>query len=175
MPRIEVDYRDYFRPIADGLQSGGLLLVSNDTAGKPNPITIGWGTLGPIWGRGVFVAMIRPSRHTFGLVETTGDFTVNLLPRGMSRALAFCGTRSGRDVDKFAAVGLTPEPSQHVKSASIAEATLTLECVVVEKADMAPESLSGAITASFYAEGDFHRLYFGEIVAAYADDSLMPG
>lgn len=173
MPRIEVDYRDYFRPLANGLQSGGLLLVSNDADGKPNPITIGWATLGPIWGRGVFVAMIRPSRYTFGLIERTGDFTVNLLPKGMARALGICGTRSGRDTDKFAAAGLTPAPSQHVLSASIAEAVLTLECVVVEKSDMAPEWLSKAITASSYADGDFHRFYFGEILATYADDSLI--
>jgi flavin reductase (DIM6/NTAB) family NADH-FMN oxidoreductase RutF len=175
MARIEVDYRDYFKPIAESLRHGGLLLVTQGARSKPNPITIGWASLGPMWGRPVFTAMIRHSRYSFELLEEGGDFTVNLMPGGMSAALGFCGSKSGRDVDKLAKVGLTPVASSHVASPGIEEAALILECVVVEKVDMAPETLSRAILASAYADGDFHRFYFGEILGAYADDALIAG
>jgi flavin reductase (DIM6/NTAB) family NADH-FMN oxidoreductase RutF len=173
MARIEVDYRDYFKPIAESLQKGGLLLVAQGAQSRPNPITIGWASLGPMWGRPVFTAMIRHSRYSFELLEQSGDFTVNLMPRGMSAALGFCGSKSGRDVDKMGKLGLTPATSNHVTSPGIDEAALILECVVIEKADMVPETLSRAILASAYADGDFHRFYFGEILGAYADDALI--
>jgi len=172
MAKIEVDYRDYFRLIAEALRGGGMLLVSVDRAGRPNAMTIGWAALGPVWGRPAFMAMVRPSRYTYGLIEESGDFTVNLLPKELARVLDFCGSRSGRDVDKFAAQGLTPVPGRKVKSPTVEQAIFSLECVVRGKADLSPEMLDPAIDRSAYPRGDYHRLYFGEILAAYAEPAL---
>ncbi len=169
MPRVEVDYRDYFKLIAEGLQHGGLMLVAVGADGRANPMTIGWAFAGPAWGRQVFVAMVRPSRHTYGLMEATGDFTVNVMAPGHDKALSYCGTKSGRDGDKLAASGLTAMPGTKVTAPALAEATLTLECRVVEKTDLDPEMMAPAVKQLGYPKGDFHRLYFGEIVAAYAD------
>jgi flavin reductase (DIM6/NTAB) family NADH-FMN oxidoreductase RutF len=164
-----VDYRDHFKLIAEGLQHGGLMLVAVGADGRANPMTIGWAFAGPAWGRQVFVAMVRPSRHTFALMEETGEFTVNVMAPGSEKALSYCGTKSGRDGDKLAASGLTAVPGMKVGAPSLAEAILTLECRVVERNDLDPETMVSAVRRSGYPKGDFHRLYFGEIVAAYAD------
>jgi flavin reductase (DIM6/NTAB) family NADH-FMN oxidoreductase RutF len=169
MTKVEVDYRDFLRPITEALWSGGLLLVTVDRAGRPNPMTIGWAALGPMWGRSVFVALVRRSRYTYELLEDAGDFTVNMLPRKLAPALKHCGSRSGRQHDKLAEQELTPVPGEKVKSPTIAEAVLCLECRVVHKSEMAPEWLDPEIQRSAYPSGDYHRLYFGQIVAAYAD------
>lgn len=173
MPRVEVDYRDHFRVIAEGLQHGGIMLMAVGVDGKANPMTIGWAFAGPAWGRQVFVALVRPSRYTFGLMEATGDFTVNVLPAGFEKALSYCGSKSGRDGDKLAPAGLTAVPSQKVKTPAIAEAILTLECRVVERTDLNPDLMDPAVVRLGYSKGDFHRLYFGEIVAAYGDPERL--
>ncbi len=174
MHRIAIDYRDYFRPIVEALRDGGILLVSTDSQGRPNPMTIGWATLGTAWGRELFVAMIRPSRYTYQLVEECGDFTVNVLPKSLAAVLSYCGTQSGREVDKFATQRLTAVPGKLVKSPTIGEAVLSLECRVVHKCDMAPQWLDPAIDRRSYPNADYHRFYFGEILAGYADPGWKP-
>src|SRR5512139_3295101 len=91
MPKVDVDFRDYYRQLSDGLQSGGLLLASQDANVRANCMTIGWAMMGPSWGRPVFCAMIRPSRYSYELVEASGDFTVNLMPKSLADAVSFCG------------------------------------------------------------------------------------
>jgi flavin reductase (DIM6/NTAB) family NADH-FMN oxidoreductase RutF len=173
VPRVEVDYRDHFRLIAEGLQHGGLMLVAVGADGRANPMTIGWAFAGPAWGRQVFVALVRPSRYTYGLMEETGDFTVNVLPAGFERALSYCGSESGRDGDKLAAAGLSAIPGLKGTAPSLAEAILSLECRVVEKTDLNPDTMVAAVRQMGYPKGDFHRLYFGEIVAAYGDPNRL--
>lgn len=173
MARVEVDYRDYFKPIAEALRAEGLLLVSVGKDGKPNAMTIGWGTLGPVWGRPMFAALVRPSRHTYGLIEESGDFTVNLMPKSLASALDYCGSRSGREVDKLAELGLRTVSSRSVRSPGLEQAALTLECRVVQKTDLVPEWLDPEIQRSAYSKGDHHRVYFGQILATYADPELL--
>lgn len=174
MPKVDLDYRDYFRPIAEALRAEGMLLIAVGADGRPNAMTIGWAGVGPIWGRPLFMAMVRPSRYTYGLIEQSGDFTVHILPAGMEKVASYCGHNSGRDHDKFAAQGLKVVPSRKVKSPSIAEAVLTLECRVLDKTDLNAETLDPAIHKRHYAEGNYHRLYFGEIVAAYGEPERLP-
>jgi len=66
----------------------GLLLATTGTDGKPNVMTIGWGTIGSIWFRPMFVVLVRPSRHTYSRMEQVSDFTVNVLPRELAAAAA---------------------------------------------------------------------------------------
>jgi flavin reductase (DIM6/NTAB) family NADH-FMN oxidoreductase RutF len=174
MPKVDVDYRDYYRQLSDALQSGGLLLAAHDPTGRANCMTIGWATMGPAWGRPIFTAMIRPSRYTYELVEALGDFTVNLMPKSFAGALSFCGTYSGRQHDKFAEQGLTAMPSRRVQAPSIEQALLVVECRVIDRTDLNPATLDANIKASSYPRGDFHRLYFGEVVAACAEADYVP-
>lgn len=166
--KVEAGYFDYLNETLDVLGKPGLLLVSTDADGKPNAMTIGWGTVGIIWGKPIFVVLVRPSRYTHGLMEQTEDFTVNVPSAELREAVAFCGSKSGRDYDKFAEKGLTAVPGKKVKSPIIDECVIHYECKVVHKNDVLKDELAGAIVSSAYPAGDFHTIYYGEILSVYA-------
>lgn len=172
MAKVEIPYTQLFPETMQAMAQEGLLLVSLAPGGKPNAMTIGWGTMGAIWGRPMWVVLVRPSRFTYQCIEATNDFTVNVPAPEMAEIASFCGTVSGRDHDKFAEKGLTALPGRKVKSPSIAECVIHYECQVVHRNDVVPAQLDRAIQVSAYPAGDFHRLYFGEIVAAYADEDV---
>ena len=151
-----------------GLRQGGVLLSSVSRTGRPNVMTIGWGLVGTLWARPVFLIAVRPSRYTFQLIEDSGCFTVNVPGEGMGEVLKFCGTESGRTVDKFKETKLTPLPGRKVASSAIAECIIHYECRVVHKDRLSHENLAPEI-AGLYPRGGFHTLYVGEIAATYAD------
>ena len=102
MPKIEAKYTDYLQETIDVMGHGGILLAAQDAEGKPNAMTIGWGTIGIIWSKPIFIVLVRPSRYTYDLIEGLNDFTVNVPPPELKDEVLFCGTVSGRDRDKFA-------------------------------------------------------------------------
>lgn len=170
--------RDYglaeaWRETLDIMHRTGLLLVSADAAGKPNVMTIGWATLGIVWGKPILTVFVRPSRFTYPLMEVTGDFTVNVPAPGMEEAVQYCGMASGRDRDKFADMGLTATPSRQVKSPIIEQCLLHYECKVVHKHDVDPQTLAADILTNSYPRGDFHRVYYGEVVAVYGAEDFQ--
>ena len=169
MPKIEASYTDYLKETNKVLGNSGLLLASADAQGDPNVMTIGWGTIGIIWGKPIFVVLVRPSRYTHGLIEITDDFTVNVPTPKLADEVLYFGTVSGRDQDKFKAKGLTATPGKKVKAPIVEECVIHYECKVVHKNDVIPDELAGEIRNSAYRQGDFHRIYFGEILAVYAD------
>lgn len=73
---------------------------------------------------------IRPERHSYEIIKRTGEFVINLTNEAMAEATDWCGVRSGRDFDKFAECGLTPEESMTVSAPSIEEAPISIECKV---------------------------------------------
>ena len=173
MPKIEVPFDQYLREATLALSRDGALLVSLDESGRPNPMTIGWATAGVIWGKPIYVVLVRPSRYTYGCLDATGDFTVNIPYAEQSDAAVFCGTKSGRDYDKFAECGLTPELSATIQSPGIAECGLIYECRVVHYNDIIPGNLARDIITSAYPSGDFHRCYYGEILRTVADEDFV--
>ena len=168
MAETDFAFTERFAEFCEGLRGDGLLLVSLDEGGRPNAMTIGWATLGVIWGRPMCLVLVRPSRYTYACIEATGDFTVNVPPPELAEQVLFCGTESGRDYDKFAECGFTATPGRAVRSPGIEECVLCYECRVVQKNDVIPEQFAPEIVGEFYGAGDFHRVYYGEIVAAYA-------
>lgn len=172
MAKVEVSYDCHLSPFLQLLQKPGALLVSLDEDGRPNPMTIGWAQLGIIWGRKIMSVMVRPSRYTYHCLELTQDFTVCVPFPSLAKAVGFCGSKSGRDFDKFAECGFTPLPSETVKSPGIAECGLIYECRVVNHADFTPERLLAQVNEDCYGSGDYHRVYFGEIMRVVADEEL---
>lgn len=163
----DVDYRDAFFPTMEALSRGGALLVSTDEQGKPSGMTIGWGTLGIVWWRPIFTVLVRPSRNTYRLIEASGEFTVNILPPELKSALGYWGKVSGRDEDKWAKTGLKPAPSRQVSSPIVEQGILHFECKVVHRHDMIPSNLAPELDSTYYAQGDYHRVYHGQILACY--------
>jgi len=113
--------------------------------------------------------MVRLTRHTWKFITEAPDFTVNWLPVEMKAALSLCGTKSGREMDKFAAAGLHPVAGSAVKSPIIDESVLALECHTIYRTDLHPEQFLDTFPLKMYAD-DYHGLFFGEIVAAVGDE-----
>jgi flavin reductase (DIM6/NTAB) family NADH-FMN oxidoreductase RutF len=99
---------------------------------------------------------VRPGRHSHGLIKKSGEFVVNIPREEQLRALDFCGVASGRDVNKFAELGLTPVPGTEVAAPLIKECPVNLECRVTDVKSLGT-----------------HDLFLGEIVAVHMDDDVM--
>lgn len=169
MAKKEVGLDDFSTETTKVLARPGCLLVTGD-AEKHNVMTIGWGLVGKLWGRDVFMVAVRPSRHTFGMIEGSGEFTVNVPAKGMEKTVGVCGTKSGRDVDKFKECGLTALKSKHVGAPMIKECPINYECRVIYKERLVPERVPEKDKKDWYPKGDFHTIYFGEILAVHAEE-----
>ena len=125
MRKREIDIRDYAGDIIRALRPG--ILITTKVGDKVNSMTIGWGTLGVIWERPVFVAYVRQQRYTREMLDQCREFTINVpvgdFPR---RALGVCGSKSGRDMDKIEAAGLTPVEPEVIGVPGLKEFPLTL-------------------------------------------------
>lgn len=106
-----------------------VLVTCGATPSEWNMLTVAWtGTI--CTDPAMCYISVRPERHSHALIEKEMEFTINLTTESMARATDWCGVRSGRDHDKFAATGLTPIPGELVKSPTIEESPLSIECAV---------------------------------------------
>ena len=160
-----VDYVDCLEETIRAFKEARVLLVSQGKQGGPDTMAIGWGQIGIVWEKPIFTVFVRPSRYTYTLIEETGEFTVNIVPPQLQDVVQYCGTKSGRDHDKFREKGLAAIPSTKVRTPIIRESILHYECKITYKNDLIPSGLEGSIIAAFYPRGDLHRAYFGEILA----------
>lgn len=137
-------------------------------------MTVSWGGMGTLWDRPVVTVYVRPVRHTYGLLEAHPEFTLNFLPASLRSALELCGSRSGRDMDKWRAAGLTPAASAEIAVPRADQAVLAFECRVLTTLDLDPARFLDRTVEEFYPNRDYHRLYVGEAVAAWAAESVAP-
>lgn len=163
----EINIAEVSGKILEQLPEGAFLTVKHGD--RVNTMTIGWGTLGRMWNRPVFMVMVRYSRYTYELIEKADSFTVSIPQKGaLKKALAICGSRSGRDIDKFRECGLTPQEGA-VESPHIAECDIHIDCRIIYRQPLDPDKLPGEIKNECYKNGDYHVLYYGEIVKTYAN------
>lgn len=162
---------DYAGDICKALKKG--ILLTTKVGDKVNTMTIGWGHIGIEWSRPIFVAYVRETRYTREMLDNCQEYTINV-PYGEcdSKILGFCGTKSGRDVDKISAMDLHLEQSDVVAVPGIRELPLTLECKVIYKQKQDLSAIPEDILARYYPEDengfrDYHYVYYGEIVNAY--------
>jgi len=170
MKKKIVDYADCLEETIRAFEESRVLLVTQGNQGPPNVMAIGWGQIGIIWGKPIFTVLVRPSRYTYKLIEESGDFTVNIVPPQLKDLVQYCGTTSGRSHDKFQERGLTAIPSSKVKAPMIKQCILHYECKIVYKNDLISSGLKASIISAFYPKGDFHRFYYGEILACHKED-----
>lgn len=172
----EIDVLDYAGHICKEMKKG--ILLTSKAGDTLNTMTIGWGMLGIEWGKPIFIAFVRESRFTRHLIEESGEFTVNI-PYGDidNKVLGFCGTKSGRDVDKFTELGLNTEEPLVIKTPGIRQLPLTLECKVLYTQPQELSAIPQAILDRYYPQNvdgsdpgknrDRHIAYYAEIVGAY--------
>lgn len=153
-----------FDPI--GLIGSDWMLVTAGTEQAFNTMTASWGFMGVMWNKPCAITVIRPQRYTKEFIDREEYFTLSFFPPEYKKALAYCGSHSGRDVDKPAETGLTPMKAG--ESVAFEEASLVLVCRKLYAREMAAEGfVEKSIIDAQYSAGDYHTEYIGEIVAAY--------
>ena len=141
------------------------LLTSGDfQKGHYNTMTVSWGSLGNMWNRPFAQVVVRPTRYTFSFMEQYETFTLCAFPEEHREALNLLGAKSGRDVDKIAEAGLTPEAASVVAAPCFVEAELVLECKKIYWDDYDPSHFLDPRINDHYRQ-NYHRIYFGEILA----------
>jgi flavin reductase (DIM6/NTAB) family NADH-FMN oxidoreductase RutF len=138
------------------------MLITAGTPEKFNTMTASWGGLGVLWERKVCFCFIRPTRYTYEFVERAQTFTLSFFEEQYRKTLSFCGSRSGRDMDKIKDSGLTPVKENG--SIHFAEARLVLACKKLYFQDIRPEHFQDPNIETLYPKKDYHRMYVGEIV-----------
>jgi len=120
-----------------------------------NLITVAWA--GTVNSEPPLVSVsIRPERHSHPLIRGTGEFSVNMPTASLAWGLDFCGVRSGRDTDKWAATGMVPEPASAIRPPLVAQCPVSLECRVRSSHELGT-----------------HTMFLGEIVAVRVDPRLV--
>lgn len=148
-----------------------LLLTCGDySTGQFNAMTVSWGSLGVMWNRPFAQVVVRPVRYTFEFMEQFDTYTLCAFPRRYHQALSLLGTKSGRDGNKIAQAGLTPVAAEKVSAPAFAEAELVIECRKMYWQDLDPTHFLLPDIARNYPEKDYHRIYYGEILAVHGTD-----
>ncbi len=170
MKRIPIPHTQLTANSFELFNSTWFILCGGDFAkGSFNGMTVSWGSLGTIWGRPFAMVVVRPQRHTLPFLESGDSFTLSAFSPEYKNALNFFGSKSGADFDKFKETGLTPEASQKVSAPSISEADLVIECRKTYTDWMKPECfLREQDIRDWYPAKDFHKIFFGEVVAVSA-------
>lgn len=126
-----------------------------DKQGNSNIITVAWA--GTICTNPPMVSIsVRPERHSYHMIEETGEFVINLTTKDLVYATDYCGVKSGRDVNKWEVLGLTPTVGQVVKVPLIEESPVNIECRVTQV-----EKLGS------------HHMFMAEVVAVQVNDKYM--
>lgn len=163
--KTPINYSQHLDQCLTTLSRGAFLTTaSND---KVNVMTIAWGSPGFIWRKPIFTIFVRPSRFSYQLLEASAEFTISIPAGDLAHALGICGSKSGRDIDKLTAAGLTTLAAEKIKTPILNIPGLHYECKVIAKQLLQPNATTSDINTDFYADGDHHVLYFGEIVASY--------
>lgn len=162
----KVEYNTVANEALEQLSAGAFLTTKYK--GEVNTMTIAWGNIGFMWQKPIFTVMVRPSRHTYKMIDHSESFTVSLpVDNDMKQALGYCGSKSGKDIDKIKELGLTLLEGQSVDTPIIGECSLHFECKIVAKQELKPECVSSDIEERAYNTGDLHTLFYGEIVECY--------
>ena len=140
------------------------MLITAGKIDKFNMMTASWGGFGILWSKEVCFCFIRPTRYTYTFIEKESYFTICFFDEKYRDALNFCGTKSGRDVDKMSGAGLTPVKSSS-GSVYFDEARMVIECKKIYFQDIEPKNFLDAKIENNYPKKDYHRMYIGEIMS----------
>ena len=139
------------------------MLITAGSADDCNTMTASWGGLGILWGAPVATCYIRPQRYTKEFVDREEYFTLTFFEEEHRQALALCGSKSGRDVDKVKECGFTVKTAP-CGAPYFEEASLVLVCRKRFAQEMDPANIPEDVKASVYPTQDYHTMYIGEIV-----------
>ena len=162
----EIGVFEYANIVLEKMKPGNFLTTKKDDV--INTMIIGWGGITVIWGRPVFIVLVRDSRATYNLIESSMEFTVNVpVFSDMKEAIKVCGTQSLRDINKFEVCNLTPIKGRKIDTPIIAECGLNYECKVIYKQTLDQSVVPDFIKDRYYNHNANHTVYYGEIIDQY--------
>jgi flavin reductase (DIM6/NTAB) family NADH-FMN oxidoreductase RutF len=144
------------------LIGSGWMLIAVGTEAAFNMMTASWGGLGILWEKKICYCVVRPTRYTYTFMEKSDLFTLSFLEEQYRDILTYCGTISGRDVNKAVEMGLTPVFDNG--AIYFAEARMVLVCRKLYFHDITPDHFIDPSIDEFYPQKDYHRMYVGEII-----------
>ena len=122
---------------------------------RPNIITVAWA--GTVCSSPAMVSIsVRKERYSYDIIKETKEFVINLVTKDLVFATDYCGVRSGRDVDKFKEMHLTPLESEQISAPGIAESPVNIECRVKEVIPLGS-----------------HDMFLADVVSVRVDDTYM--
>ena len=132
-----------------------VMVSVSDGNGKNNIITVAWA--GTICTNPPMLSIsVRPERYSYEMIKSTKEFVVNLTTRDLVRACDYCGVTSGRDVDKFEKMKLTPIKLPNVSVPGIKESPVNIECRVKKIEELGS-----------------HTMFIADVVGVTVDDEYM--
>lgn len=137
-------------------------LLSAGPKDKHNTMTISWGGMGTLWFKPVVTVYVKPCRYTYEFMNENEFFTVSFYSEKYRDALTLMGSKSGRDIDKDAAAGLTVKDLGD--AVTYEEAEVTLLCRKIYHQDMDTENMPAEVVQQNYTEDKPHRIFIGEVV-----------
>ena len=144
------------------------MLITAGSADNCNTMTASWGGLGILWHLPMAIAYIRPQRYTKKFVDENEYFTLSFYPEQYREQLVLCGRKSGRDTDKAAECGFTVAAAE-CGAPYFEQAELVLVCRKRMVLPMAESAIPDDVKARHY-KGDYHDIYWGEIVEVLKKD-----
>ena len=139
--------------------------LTTQYGGENNVMTIGWAQIGIIWRKPVMTILVRKSRYTKTLLDGSKEFTVSVpLNCDKQKELAYCGTVSGKNEDKFTTQKLKLLDSEKINTPCLDIPGLHYECMVLYQTEVKLADLDDIVKDTWYQDGDTHTMYVAEIV-----------
>ncbi|MEG1687255.1 MAG: flavin reductase family protein [Angelakisella sp.] len=130
-------------------------LITCGSMESPNIFTVAWTGLINTIPPKTYIS-VRPERYSYELIRQSGEFVINLPTDKLVRAVDYCGVRSGRELDKFAAMGLTTEPAPQLACPMLAQSPVSLECKVFQMLELGS-----------------HHMFLADIVSVNVEETLL--
>lgn len=140
----------------------GILTVGDKKIGC-NSMAVSWGNVGILWGEKVGIVYIRKSRYTYEFAKRSDSFTLSFLPHKYDNAKKVFGTKSGRDVDKYAVSGLHKTYEPDYDGFYLEEAEYVLKMKKIYELDIPYDKLPDYLKDKYYKDGDMHTMFVCKI------------
>lgn len=163
----EINIRDLKKSPVEMIADDWALLTSGNISDW-NTMTVSWGMVGELWGKDVAECFVRPQRYTYGYMEKNDMFTLSFFDGGYKKELGICGSKSGRDTDKAKETGFVPIEADGAVTFEQAKVVIVLKKIAVS--DINPDGFLDESIMQNYANGDFHKIFIGEIEKVYINE-----
>ncbi|MCF8378319.1 MAG: flavin reductase [Bacteroidales bacterium] len=146
------------------------MLITAGNIKSFNTMTAAWGGFGYLWNLPVTFIYIRPNRYTYKFVENNTHYTLSFFEKKHKNILTYCGSHSGKKVDKIKETGLVPLETK-MGNLYFEQARLVIECKKIYFEDINPKNFVDRLLDRNYPNKDYHRMYIGKVVKCYLKTS----